>query len=744
VKLHRNILAALAFLFSALVAGAQSNVTVRVMAANLTTGNDFSYYAPGINVFKGLKPDIVAIQEFRYDGSPDTNGLRTLVDVAFGTNYYFYCEPGYSNTGDKPNGIISRYPILAAGTWDDTQVNDRGYAWAQIDLPGTNDLYVVSVHLHSSGGASSRAIEATNLKSLIQSGFPAGAWIIVAGDFNTDSRTETCLNTFKSYLSDSPIPADNNGNPNTNLGRNKPYDYVLPSFSLTNRLTPVVVGSLTYPNGLVFDSRVYSANELTNFSPVVTADSGASGMQHMAVIKDFLVAAGSASATNPPAISLQPSGRTNAVGAGITFAVEAAGSGVLSYQWRFNDANLPGATTNPFVLTAAQLTNSGNYSVAITNLYGSVTSATAVLLITNAAPAITAQPSSLSVLAGQSAAFNVAVVGTAPLSFQWRFNGADLSGATTNPFVLTAAQPADAGNYSVVVSNFVGSVTSAVAVLTVNADNSSILAQWNFNSSPADGSTTTGSTAPSIGSGTATLAGGATATFATGDALADPASADNTAWNTTTYPAATANNKSTGPRFAVSTVGKQNIVVSWSHRCSNTAGKYFRLQYSTNGGTGFIDYPSAIIIPQATNFFAFTNNLSSLPGVDNNLNFVFRIVGEFQSTATGSGSAAYIVVNPDNTYAASGTVRYDMVTVRASDIVTTNPPAAPPVLGAVTLTGGQLQFSVSGTTGSNYVVQCATNLPAGTWTPLRTNPAPFIFAETNLAAPQKFYRATAQ
>ena len=73
---------------------------------------------------------------------------------------------------------------------------NRGFAWAQIDLPGTNDIYIVSVHLLTSS-ASNRAAEAANLKVLMQSNFPADAWVVVAGDFNTDSRTETTVTTFE-------------------------------------------------------------------------------------------------------------------------------------------------------------------------------------------------------------------------------------------------------------------------------------------------------------------------------------------------------------------------------------------------------------------------------------------------------------------------------------------------------------------------------------------------------------------
>jgi hypothetical protein len=285
-------------------------------------------------------------------------------------------------------------------------------------------------------------------------------------------------------------------------------------------------------------------------------------------------------------------------------------------------------------------------------------------------------------------------------------------------------------------------VTSSVAILTVLVTNPVIIAQWNFNSVPPDGSTATGSTTPAIGSGTAALVGGTTATFASGDAALDSAASDNTGWNLTGFPAS-GGNKTAGAQFAVSTAGKQNISLAFSLRSSNTGGKYFRPQYSTNGGTSFLDFPTAIILPTATTFYAFTNDLSALPGVTNNASFVFRIVSEFESTATGAGSAGYVAANSGSTYAGStGTTRFDMVTVSGVPIVTNIPPIAPS-FGVPMLSSGQLQFTVSGTVGASYIVQMTTNLGGG-WVPVLTNTAPFLLADTNLGvADQKFYRVLA-
>ena len=270
-----------------------TNTIIRVMAANLTSGSAQSYEAPGIRIFQGLKPDIVAIQEFNY-GDKSATAIRSFVDTAFGTNYSYFRESGSGYT--IPNGVISRYPIKSSGSWVDVDagVNDRGFAWGQIDLPGTNDLYVVSVHLKASSGSDNparRYAQATNLWNLIAANFPANAWIVVAGDCNIYDPSELAYQYLAVNLSDTPIPTDTNtvagGDADTNLGRSERYDYVFPSRSLTNHMVATGLPSQTFSKGLVFDSRIYKP--LADVFPVQAGDSEVTGMQHMAVVRSFSI-----------------------------------------------------------------------------------------------------------------------------------------------------------------------------------------------------------------------------------------------------------------------------------------------------------------------------------------------------------------------------------------------------------------------------------------------------------------------
>src|SRR5262249_5543766 len=75
-----------------------------------------------------------------------------------------------------------------------------------------------------------------------------------------------------------------------------------------------------------------------------------------------------------------------------------------------------------------------------------------------AAPAFINPPVDQSVVAGSTATFNVTVSGSAPLAYQWRFNGTNLVGATNATLVVPNAQPRNSGPYSVSVFNDAGSV----------------------------------------------------------------------------------------------------------------------------------------------------------------------------------------------------------------------------------------------------------------------------------------------
>src|SRR5262245_57036301 len=120
-------------------------------------------------------------------------------------------------------------------------------------------------------------------------------------------------------------------------------------------------------------------------------------------------------------------------------------------------------------------------------------------------------------------------------------------------------------------------IAMALALLAAGSARAALFTQWNFNSLPADADPATGTLAPSLGVGTDSNIGGTTFNFASGDASggsSDPAAGDDSGWNLTTWPAQGAANETAGAQFLSSTLGYQDITITWDQRHSNTGSRY--------------------------------------------------------------------------------------------------------------------------------------------------------------------------
>lgn len=167
----------------------------------------------------------------------------------------------------------------------------------------------------------------------------------------------------------------------------------------------------------------------------------------------------------PPQIVTQPQSMAAGVGASADFEVTASGTPPLSYQWRKGGVSVTDATETSYSAINLQPSDAGNFDVVVSNSFGSVTSAVAVLTV-DLSPHITSQPQSITVARGSNATFQVTAAGLPPLTYQWRKDRQPLSGATATFYTVADVQPATAGVYDVVVTNSSGSVTSAPAVLS--------------------------------------------------------------------------------------------------------------------------------------------------------------------------------------------------------------------------------------------------------------------------------------
>ena len=168
----------------------------------------------------------------------------------------------------------------------------------------------------------------------------------------------------------------------------------------------------------------------------------------------------------------QPQSRTNDAGTTAAFAAVAGGLPPLSYQWYKDGAaladgsNLAGATTPSLTLTNVLGADAAGYWLVASNAYGTRTSVVATLTVKD--PVITVPPLSQNHELGENATLSVTALGTATLGYQWWKDGAALIGQTAESLTLTNLLATDAGSYWVAVTSSYGSVTSSVALLTVN------------------------------------------------------------------------------------------------------------------------------------------------------------------------------------------------------------------------------------------------------------------------------------
>jgi hypothetical protein len=231
----------------------------------------------------------------------------------------------------------------------------------------------------------------------------------------------------------------------------------------------------------------------------------------------------------PPKIRVQPQSVITVLGASATLSVEVSGSEPMTYQWFKNGFPLPGQTLRTLTIPAVSWSHAASYAVMAINAAGTATSAAAALSLSVTPVAITQQPSSQMVRQGSSVTFRVAAVGTAPITYQWKFSGAPIAGANSSSLTLANVTEGDMGVYSVDVGNMAGAVTSARAMLVLNPfvtitqqpvsqavsagfDASFSVAtlgpepityQWRFNGAPIAGATSAGLTLKNVTSANA-------------------------------------------------------------------------------------------------------------------------------------------------------------------------------------------------------------------------------------------------
>ena len=213
---------------------------------------------------------------------------------------------------------------------------------------------------------------------------------------------------------------------------------------------------------------------------------------------------------------------------------------------------------------------------------------------------------------------------------------------------------------------------SFAALTVVAASQAQVLTQWDFN-----GTLNTTSPVTTIGAGTAALVGGTSGASASGSP-ADPAVASDNRWNVSTFPAVSSGSGTAGARFNVSTAGLSDVRVTLDWRTSNSASRFARFQYTTDGSiwnnfsvstaawnTTTLVYENPVVgeISASTggdSWHRISANLTGVAAVNNNANFGFRVVSVFDPAGSG-----FVSANPTSAYATTGTYGFDLVTVEA-------------------------------------------------------------------------------
>ncbi len=173
-----------------------------------------------------------------------------------------------------------------------------------------------------------------------------------------------------------------------------------------------------------------------------------------------------------PSILAHPDDASILVGGSNTFTAQASGTAPLAYQWQFSAnggssyTDIPDATATSYLLSDAQLAHAGLYRLAVTNSLGTAYSDPATLVV-NQAPSITDPPVGATLSLGAPLELSVTALGTPAPTYQWKRNGVAISGATSATYSVGSATGADSGNYTVTLTNSVGTITSSIASVAV-------------------------------------------------------------------------------------------------------------------------------------------------------------------------------------------------------------------------------------------------------------------------------------
>ena len=166
----------------------------------------------------------------------------------------------------------------------------------------------------------------------------------------------------------------------------------------------------------------------------------------------------------PPEIIQQPQDLIIGLGKEATFSINGQGTEPLDYQWYKDGKQIAGATSEVYKIWEVSENDFGSYSVTVKNEEGKAISQIAELKQAFT-PKIIQQPQSRYVLLGDTVELNVKASGSDPLSYQWYQEALPVNDANRSTYQILNIKESELGSYSVKVKNFVGTVSSQIAVL---------------------------------------------------------------------------------------------------------------------------------------------------------------------------------------------------------------------------------------------------------------------------------------
>jgi hypothetical protein len=342
------------------------------------------------------------------------------------------------NAASVQSGGSASFSVVASGT------APLSYQWRKDGTPiggATNSTYTVS---------STSVINAGNYSVVVSNG---------AGSVTSSTATLTVVSTTNTLsIVTQPTSAS------ILLGQNATFSVLADGAAPLKYEWKKDGASIAGATGSTLRLVNVTASQAGSYSVLVTNNSGS-------------VTSNSAALTvnSPLTITANPTSRSAAIGDALAsvFNVTAnAASGVtLTYQWRKDGVNIPGATSATLGLTSITAADFGTYSVTVSSPTGTITSSSAALYRASdpvVAPAITREPKGITIKAGSSLILSVAATGSPAPTYQWQLNGTAVPGATAATLVLTDILASQSGSYNVVVTNSAGSATSKSATVVIN------------------------------------------------------------------------------------------------------------------------------------------------------------------------------------------------------------------------------------------------------------------------------------